>query len=364
MLRAAVGDGGGASSAWQEWRRSGGSLDRLDPSTSRLLPIVYRSLEANRVDDPDILRLRGVYRHTWVKNQLLVNRLGDVLESLNREGIPTMVLRGAAVSMAHYRDAGARRLDDVGVLVPPPKAEHALAILRAQGWSPLWGLDPGRVLRSRHAVVLAGLGGFQISLNSRALAESVGDEDFWSGAVAVTVGRAATLAPGPTEQLLSTCACRVSAGPGALTWIADIAVILRSAGAEIDWGRFVEGVAQRRIALTAIMSLAVTRVVLDAPIPPQVITELGRLPTTARERLLVRLSRKPTRIMACVELWDMYRRHVTADGDHGYRDFLRFVADAADLPSRRAIASKLVRRAMSLAIAASRPGRRDDALES
>ncbi len=298
LLRAATGDGRCACSAWAQWRHAGGSLDGLDSSTSRLLPMIYRTLEAHRIDDPDILRLRGVYRHAWVRNQRLLNRLGDALASLNREGIPTMVLKGAAVSVTHYRDAGARRLDDVGVLVPPPEAEHALDLLRADGWSPLGRINRGRVLRMRHVTALAGPGDAQIGLHCRTLTESVGDEDFWSGALPATVGRSATLAPGPTEQLLHACGPGARAGPNGLTWIADAAVILRSAGGEIDWTRLVEGVTRRRIALTTTTSLAVLRVVLDAPIPQQVMTELGRLQNISRERLLLRLSRRPIRITA------------------------------------------------------------------
>jgi hypothetical protein len=75
-------------------------------------------------------------------------------------------------------------------------------------------------------------------------------------------------------------------------------VILRSAGGDIDWARLVEGVARRRIALTTTTSLAVLRVVLDAPIPQQVMTELGRLQDISRERLLLRLSRRAIRITA------------------------------------------------------------------
>jgi hypothetical protein len=298
LLRAATGDGRCACSAWAQWRRAGGRLDGLDSSVSRLLPMVYRTLEANQINDPDILRLRGVYRHAWVRNQRVLDRLGDALESLNRGGIPTMVLKGAAVSVTHHRDAGARRLDDVGVLVPPPEAEHALALLRADGWSPLCRSNPGRVLRRRHAIALAGPRDAQIDLHRRTLAESAGDEDFWSGAVPATVGRSATLAPGPTEQLLHACGPGARSGPNGLTWISDAAVILRSAGGDIDWARLVEGVARRRIALTTTTSLAVLRVVLDAPIPQQVMTELGRLQDISRERLLLRLSRRAIRITA------------------------------------------------------------------
>jgi hypothetical protein len=355
LLRAALLDGVGARSAWEDWRRTGGDIETVDTATFRLLPLVYRNLEANRVDDPDIPRLKGVYRHAWVKNQHLAHCLEPALESLKRAGIPAMLLKGAAVSVVHYRDAGARRMDDVGVLVPPPEAERALAVFRASGWSMLGRIDPRRTLRSRHAMALREPGGAQIDLQWRVLPESIRDDDFWSGAVPAKLGRAATLAPGPTEQLLHTCAFGMRAGPDALTWIADAAVIIRGARAEIDWARLVEGVAQREIALRTTTSLAKLCELLAAPIPYQVMSALNALPSGARERLLLRLSLRPSPITGFVELWDMYRRRVAAaDDGYVYRDFLQYVADANGLPSRRAIGSRLARRAISLASASSR----------
>lgn len=347
MLRAAVIKGPGGRSAWEDWRRAGGSIDTADSSTSRLLPAVYRNLEGSGVEDPDMPRLRGIYRHAWTMNQRVAQRVGEALESVHREGIPTMLLKGAAVWTAHYRDAGARRLDDVGVLVPPSEAERALAVLRESGWSPLCRIDPGRIVRSRHALALVEPGGTQINLHWRVLPESVRDDDFWAGAVAAAVGRASTLAPGPTEQLLHTCGYGVKAGRGALTWIADAAVIVGNAQQEIDWPRLVEGVARRGIALTTTTSLAVVREVLGARIPDQVMTQLGALPSTPRERLLLRLSPSPSLIAGSVRLWDLYRRRAAAGSDgYAYRDFLQYVADATELPSRRAIVARLARRAI------------------
>jgi hypothetical protein len=308
LLGAAVLHGADARSSWVQWRRGGGDIETVSPSSFCLLPLVYRNLEANRVDDPDIPRLKGVYRHAWVMNQRLARRLERAIEALEREGIPTMTLGGPAVSAVHYRDAGARRIDDVGVLVPLVQAQRAVTVLRADGWSPLRRVDPGRILRSGHAMPLVEPGGAQMDLQWRAFPESNSDEDFWSGAVAATLGAAGTLAPGPTEQLLHACAYGVRAGPDALMWIADAAVILHTAEKEIDWARLVDGAARRELARTTGAALAILRELVDEPIPDQVLAELGARPSRVRERLLLRLSRRPGPILRYVRLWDVYRR--------------------------------------------------------
>src|SRR4051794_10195778 len=343
LLRAAVIGGENGRSAWDEWRRAGGNIDTLDPSAARLLPAVYRNLSAGAQEDPDLPRLRGVYRHAWALNQRTAQLVRSVLESLRRAGVETMLLKGAALRAAHYRDAGARRIDDAGVLVPPPDTSRALEVLRESGWSPRCRIDPGRVLRSRHAMPLAEPGGGRIDLHWRVLPESVRDDDFWAGAVPAEMGGAATLVPGPAEQLLH--ACVYGGRSGAAAWIADAAVIVRSAGDGIDWRRLVDGAARRDIALTVRTSLDMVREVLGAPIPDRVPAELAALPSTRRERLVLRLDSSPTLVASSARLWDLYRRRAAAGGEV-HEDFLQYVADAADLPSRRAVAARAALRAV------------------
>ena len=223
----------------------------------------------------------------FVCNQRLVASVGRSLESLRAEGISTMVLKGAAVGAVHYRDAGARPMDDVDVLVRPEDAERALAVLRAGGWSELSRIDVRRVMRSHHALPLANANGGQLDLHWRVLPESVRDDDFWAAAVPTAPGTATTLAPGPTDQLMHTCAHGVKFGAAALRWIADAAAILRSAGGQIDWPRLVDAVAEREVSLRPPTSLELLRDLLGAPIPRHVLAELDHLPSRPRERLLL-----------------------------------------------------------------------------
>jgi hypothetical protein len=340
-------------SAWSAWRRAGGNIDDVDMATFGLLPLVYRNLERNDVADADMPRLKGVYRHTWVTNQRRAYRVGAAIEALARSGIPTMVLKGAAVMTTHYRDVGARAMVDIDVLVPPEAAQRALDALRGDGWSPRVRIDPGRVLRSFHAMPLTDPAGAEIDLHWRALPESLRDDDFWSGAVPVTVGRADTLAPGATEQLLHTCAHGLRVHSAPLRWIADAAVILKTA--EIDWRRLIAGVAERRIALKTAMSLATLADVVETPIPPWVISELRAIPVSRQEEILLDLALRPRPIGGYLQVWDMYRRRVSAgDYEAALPDFLQYVADVSQLPSRRALGPRLVRRALLLLAETSR----------
>jgi Uncharacterised nucleotidyltransferase len=356
LLRAALLDGGACGAAWSAWRQGGGTIDNVDMPTFRLLPLVYRNLERNRVDDPDMPRLRGVYRHTWVANQRLARRVDSGLDALRRRQIPTMVLKGAAVAAVHYSDAGVRPMDDIDVLVAPEHAAQALDVLHGDGWSLQARIHPVRVMRSVHAIPLADASGAKVDLHWRALPESVRDDDFWSASIPVTLGRADTAVPGATEQLLHTCAHGVRVHSAPLRWIADAAVIL--AGAEIDWRRLIDGVSERQVTRKVALSLATLGEVLGTPIPSWVISELRAVPPNPREELLLRLALRPRLTGGYVQIWDMYWRRVSA-GDYApaWRDFLQYVADVSQLPSRRAIGPRAARRALLLASASLRSKR-------
>ena len=116
LLRAVVLRGAEALAAWQRWTQAV-DLDGLDAGSIRLLPQLYRSLEREGVRDPLMSRLKGVYRHTWYGNQLRLRDAAVVLGELSRRGIEPMLLKGAALTLLHYRDSGLRPMEDVAVLV-------------------------------------------------------------------------------------------------------------------------------------------------------------------------------------------------------------------------------------------------------
>jgi len=68
LLRAALLQGNDAINAWHEWKSSV-DIEQLDQGSYRLLPLLYRSLHIDGVEDPLMNKLKGVYRMTWYKNQ-------------------------------------------------------------------------------------------------------------------------------------------------------------------------------------------------------------------------------------------------------------------------------------------------------
>src|SRR5262245_12445960 len=101
------------------WRRTThmADLDRLDPGSIRLLPLLYRRLERDGAQDEIARKLKGVYRHAWYGNQLRLRDAALVAGELRRRGTEPMLLKGAALTLLHYRDYGLRPMEDVDILV-------------------------------------------------------------------------------------------------------------------------------------------------------------------------------------------------------------------------------------------------------
>src|SRR5207253_4971638 len=126
-----------------------------------LLPMVYRNLQASPIAEPLLPRLKGSYRYWWCSNQDLFYQASRLIETLHAAGIPTLVLKGAATAVLHYRDAGVRPMADVDVLVPPGRARDAIRCLERQGWRPATA-SVDEEIRYHHSVALVNEAGREV----------------------------------------------------------------------------------------------------------------------------------------------------------------------------------------------------------
>jgi hypothetical protein len=107
-LRAALRPGDEGVAAWATLRDVLDLDDIWDPDIHRLLPLVYVNLRDAGVDDPDLPRLKGLYRRTWYLNQLKLAEARPWLELLQGEGIDTLLLKGVPLGLEYYGDLGQR----------------------------------------------------------------------------------------------------------------------------------------------------------------------------------------------------------------------------------------------------------------
>ncbi len=288
LLRAALLDASSALPAWDEWN-SQHDLDNLDAGSFRLLGLLYRNLIRIGAgpSHPMMPRLKGIYRHFWTHNQLILGRKGELLRALEQRGIPCLLLKGAALTLTVYQDHGVRPMDDFDLMVPRHRVNDAMDILEASGWKSEVH-HPRDLPLSIHACSFRNAAGACIDLHWRLCHLPVSEEfdrDLWHQRLPVVLQGVTAAVPSWTAQFLHTCAH----GPqykavSPVRWLADAFVILRHADGKLDWNAIAANAPHAGAVHGVRGTLAFLRDHLDASVPPEAIRLMGKARVPLQER--------------------------------------------------------------------------------
>jgi len=295
LAQAALLDGDPAIQAWRQWSALGYSIEHLDYGSYRLCALVFRNLTAAGVDDERLATLKGVFRHAWYANQRLLHASALALRSLEAAGVPTMLLKGAALVADDPSLAGVRPMDDVDLLVPDDRLRDAVRVLGEVGWRAR-DTRPLDVVTNRfHSTEFRHPDGPEIDLHWRPFVRGCSDEELWRDAHPVQLAGAPTLAPSAADQLVLSCLHGLGWDPAPLRWIVDAMLIMRGAGEDLDW----EAVLRRARIWNDVRALRDALTVLahdfDAPVPSRVLAELQHLPLAPLDAFLHRVKVAPMR---------------------------------------------------------------------
>lgn len=299
--------------AIEAWRslRSRLDLDSIEPASQRLLPLLERNLTRLGIEDPVLVRCKGIRRYYWSRNQVLFHRGGAVLAALAAAGVETLLLKGAALVARYYGDPGLRPMNDFDVAVPAAAAAEAVAVLEQSGWSSVYRITPSFRL-VKHAALFEDQGRRHCDLHWRILEESpqaAADEDLWSASGAIEFQGQLTRILAPADQLLHVCVHGARWAPDAgIRWIADAMLIIAAGG--IDWRRLADGAGKRRFVLRMRETLEFLRTAMAAPIPDAVVADLRARPETRLERFERRILGRDHRLLGQLPLY--WCHHVRA----------------------------------------------------
>jgi len=248
LFAVALGDAAGARLIWRRLPETFSVTD-LEPGSFELLPLVYRNLSGAGEDDPRLPLLKGIYRRSWVKNNLLLEQTSEISDALRAAGIATLFLEGPTLATRFYGDLGLRPTSSIHVLLAGNDVAEATNRLERLGWAAGPGSDafPGwRVLFDQN--------GSMCILRSSLALDFLGPDDepaeapLWRDAQRYSVGGTRVLVPTPTDALLAVCVAGARYGPLPPTqWLVDAVMILR--GQEVDWDRLIELAVTRGQAL-------------------------------------------------------------------------------------------------------------------
>ena len=336
LLRACLFEAEAGLQAWRQWQAQVDFEGPMDGGSYRLLPLLYGNLRRLGVNEPVMGRLKGIYRRTWYKNQMLFHTAADVLRLLHQSGIETMVLKGAALTKLYYGDNGLRSMNDFDVLIPTAKRREAIDLLTQSGWRPLYSSIErlsDAVLDLRHAYGFRNAEGREFDLHWHVLADCLSagaDDDFWHNAMPLRLEDVQTRTLDATDHLLHVCAHGEAWNPTPpIRWVADALTILQRTPTPIDWARFVRQAKRCRVCLAACHALQVLGDQFGADIPSNVLAQLETHPMSALEREYYRaLTRQATLWRPIKVQWHRFRLLACGPGmlsAHQFSEFVRYL---------------------------------------
>jgi hypothetical protein len=351
LLKAALSEGDEAQESWQAARGRIGSIRALGGETYRLLPLLYRNLSEQGVDGPGLAQLKGVYRHSWYANHMHFRRAGELLGSLERASVDTLVLKGGALSRLYYDAPGTRPMEDVDVLVRRRQVHRAIAVLEREGWASVAGGAPTEsVLRTRHSAPWSHPRGGELDLHWSPLWQPTHEDPFWDHAIPLEIGGTTTRALCPEDQLFHLCVHGASWSMRRPYWLADAVMLLRSRGGELDWGRLVEQARANELSLALEQGLRLLRDRFGCDVPADVLAQLGAIPRSLPERFEHRLAQAPPYSgVYTLRSWTRYRRLAARQGERAsLGDFATYQREFWGLANRRELVGFLLARARQI----------------
>jgi len=315
LIRAAILGGNEAIDAWQEWT-SIVAINEIDDDSRSLLPLLYKNLRNQKINDPSINIYKREYRATWFRTQTLYRNAALPLQSFNNAGIRTMLIKGAALTTLYYKDLGLRPMDDVDVLVHPDDALASFDLLGKLGWRP--SLKARKSFDSKYLSFSHSLGfendsGFSLDINWHLIklcCAMDADDSFWKGAFPIKFQDMPVFVLNPTDQLMHVCFHGMTHIPMSPKWIPDAIMIINSSGSEIDWDRLLAQVQERHIVLPLNDTLAYLHNRLNASIPERVLRKLSSIQISGYEQMEYHATTGLTKQMGSLpRFWFQYRRH-------------------------------------------------------
>jgi hypothetical protein len=265
----------------------------------KLLPVLWSRLgdHAKSIPAPTAALLQRQAVVTEFRMALTESVLVQVAERLTAEGIQVMLLKGAALATTVYSSFAQRPMGDLDILVRHDQARRAWQCMKDAGWTLEPEFSEGGDFHERHHHLppLIDPRGLKVVLEiHRAMlpAESpciLDADEVWRDARTVRLGSSTVQVPSDLHQLIHLCvhfAWSHMLEGGLARTVRDVATLM--ATRDVNWPEFVTLARRTRAATCAYWTLALTRTLGGAAVPPAVMEALrprqSRALTKALER--------------------------------------------------------------------------------
>jgi len=230
-------------------------------------------------------RSKNACLSSQARNMKVYAVLQSVLASLAGEGVPVVVLKGAALAVLVYQHIGLRTMADVDILVDRRDLDKAGAVVEQLGFVPQEGYRNKQWYKDHHhhmVPYVSADGSVTVEIHwhiiERTAPIDLPMEQLWDRAQSVRVATVPCLALSPEHMLLHVILHLSSPNRflGQLRGLCDVAALLRRFGGEIDWLEL-----QRMGALAGAnrhlyVVLSMVRETLGAAVPADVLARMRR----------------------------------------------------------------------------------------
>jgi len=315
LARAAASDDGAAVDAWREWRRRS-ALDSIDFGSFALLPSVYQRLQQVGHDDPDMPRIRGIYKQSWLRNSLLLRGFGEFTKNMDESGVPFLAIKGVPLLLRAYGDIGARALVDFDAAVQWPDFERSVAVLHRHGWAGgTTRTMPERLWRYQHAHTLYRDPTVGVDLHHRIITHEIIESfeaEIHDRAVDDVYRGLSYRTPDPTDTVIAICYHARQGDPqSAGRWLVDLGRL--DGGTPIDWDALLARIESAGIVFPVRDALTFAHARGFVALPKGFLEAAWRAPVAGREgasyrRLVTRPNPRRWWVSAStVGLWPIHR---------------------------------------------------------
>ncbi len=306
LLRAALFKGDIGLKSWQKWKEE--DLDLIDAGSLRLIPLLYQNLLNHNVKDPILSRYKGVYRHYWARNRLLIASIIPIIQALNKEGIEVLIFKGLGLILSLELDAALRPMDDIDILIKPEDFSKALSIIKKLGWKPKDGIDYKLHEFTNEVSFRNDKGKFiDVHLHSLMYCKwGIHENEFWKRSKVKNLNGVSVRVIDDTDNLIHIIVHGLgwnSISP--IRWISDSMLIFENTSHNIEWDYLIEQSKRLHVVLPMLKGLSYLKKEFNASIPEYVISNLKSYKVSFWEKLVFNLR---TRILISPYINGMFLR--------------------------------------------------------
>lgn len=225
-----------------------------------------------------------------------IRQTAPIIESLDRAGIPVMLLKGAGLLQSVYAHPGLRPMCDIDLLVRAEQAVEAVTVMRSAGCRSGAALVRKDFFPRFHYEVelfIPGPHPVRLDLHARPFrplrwSRIVPDDALWEGAVAVNVHGARAFVPRPELFFIHLAAHAAFHGCARLLWLHDLVQWMRVHGNAFDENLILARCGRWRLSAAVHQALQTAELTLGPFLPPTFLSRLSAQGSNWCDRLALR----------------------------------------------------------------------------